>query len=84
MRFAAQTGRLYGLPSEPRFAWNAQDLRPSAASPREAAKALWNDMQRAGFRFSELQGHLDDLAAGDELCAENGTAFRVINLTAGA
>lgn len=47
-------------------------------SPREAAERLNDAMQSAGFHFSELSAHADDLAQGHVLTAEDGREFRVI------
>lgn len=46
--------------------------------PRGVAEQLWEGMQAVGFLVSELPGHVDDLAAGRILTAEDGHEFRVI------
>lgn len=37
-------------------------------------------MLDAGFRYSEMHGHREDLVAGHVLTADNGTAFRLVEI----
>ncbi|THA65400.1 hypothetical protein E6R60_33345 [Streptomyces sp. A0642] len=46
--------------------------------PRTVAELLWTAMQLAGFRFSELHAHTEDLIAGHILTSDDGCEFRVI------
>lgn len=48
------------------------------ATARAAAFQLDGHMQRAGFYYSELADHREDLAAGHVLTADNHTEFRVV------
>ncbi|MFC7871999.1 hypothetical protein ACFUS2_12735 [[Kitasatospora] papulosa] len=45
---------------------------------RTAAGHLWKVMQLAGFRYSELAAHTEDLIAGHVLTSDDGFEFRVI------
>jgi hypothetical protein len=49
-----------------------------SAEPEDVAGCLWTQMQNADFRTSEIPAHIQDLANGAVLVADNGTAFRVI------
>ena len=44
----------------------------------DVAGCLWPLLQRNDFRTGEISAHVEDLARGPVLVAENGTAFRVI------
>ncbi|MDX3260769.1 hypothetical protein PV336_16230 [Streptomyces sp. MI02-2A] len=46
--------------------------------PAGAAHLLGDEMQRHGFRFSELSAHREDLVAGHILTADDGYEFRVV------
>ncbi|MEV7657892.1 hypothetical protein AB0O39_27455 [Streptomyces anulatus] len=46
--------------------------------PRAVAGFLWKAMQIAGFRFSELAAHTEDLMQGRVLTSNDGFEFRVI------
>ncbi|MFJ6889919.1 hypothetical protein ACIQRC_34440 [Streptomyces californicus] len=46
--------------------------------PRAVAGFLWKAMQIAGFRFSELAAHSEDLTQGRILTSNDGFEFRVI------
>ncbi|MGW6654978.1 hypothetical protein AMK23_34620 [Streptomyces sp. CB02130] len=46
--------------------------------PRTVAGFLWKAMQIAGFRFSELAAHSEDLMQGRVLTSNDGFEFRVI------
>ncbi|MEV5774249.1 hypothetical protein AB0L49_23815 [Streptomyces antimycoticus] len=48
------------------------------AEPEDVASGLWVYMQKADFRTGEIPAHVEDLAGGAVLVADNGTAFRVI------
>ncbi len=45
---------------------------------RTVAGHLWKAMQVAGFRFSELAAHTEDLVKGYVLTSEDGFEFRVV------
>ncbi|MFF3958816.1 hypothetical protein ACFYY1_37275 [Streptomyces sp. NPDC001890] len=45
---------------------------------RTVASHLWKAMQVAGFRFSELAAHTEDLMEGHVLTSDDGFEFRVI------
>lgn len=49
-----------------------------ASSARDASEYLVDPMQRAGFRYSELEAHRQDLHDGHVLTAEDGTTFQLI------
>ncbi|CUW33431.1 hypothetical protein [Streptomyces reticuli] len=49
-----------------------------SVEPEDVAGLLWPQMQRADFRTGEILAHVQDLARGHVLVADNGTAFRVI------
>ena len=59
---------------------NWRHVASGYATAKETAKAqaLNDEMQRAGFRYSELHAHRDDLVAGHVLTADNGTQFRIL------
>ncbi|MEU1312600.1 hypothetical protein ABZ419_27425 [Streptomyces cinnamoneus] len=44
----------------------------------EVASCMWRLMQKADLRTGEIQMHINDLAQGSVITADNGTAFRVI------
>lgn len=73
MTFIAQTRR------NENHEWQAR-TRPHGEhqTAYAAAWSLNDDMQLAGFRFSELADHRADLQAGHVLTAEDGRQFRVI------
>jgi hypothetical protein len=50
----------------------------TSATKAKAAELLNDEMQRHGFRFSELHAHREDLAEGHVLTADDGYAFRVV------
>ncbi|GAA3312097.1 hypothetical protein [Streptomyces cinereospinus] len=49
-----------------------------STEPEDVAGCLWTLMQKADFRTAEIPEHVKDLARGEVLVADNGTAFRVI------
>lgn len=49
-----------------------------STEPEDVAGCLWYVMQKADFRTSEIPEHVKDLARGEVLVADDGTAFRVI------
>lgn len=73
--FEAQTGRSHRT----EFTWQRSGYG-ARRTAMDAAQTLWELMQRAGLRYSELMGHCEDLAAGAWLTAEDGTAFRVVRV----
>ncbi|MGW0334291.1 hypothetical protein ACWD0J_20885 [Streptomyces sp. NPDC003011] len=50
----------------------------ASVEPVDVAGCLWTQMQKADCRTGEIPAHIQDVAAGAVLVAENGTAFRVI------
>jgi hypothetical protein len=51
----------------------------SGKSGHDAAwGALTEEMQRRGLRYGELADHITDMEQGEELVAEDGTAFRIL------
>lgn len=71
LRFEAQS-------KLPEGKWSLDGI---ADTPSDAAEELWESMELAGIRHSELRSHVEDLAAGHILTAEDGTAFRVVRVT---
>ncbi|MFD3908956.1 hypothetical protein ACFXOL_14785 [Streptomyces californicus] len=67
-RFVAQTRQVGGV-------WYTVG---DGDDPRAAAGFLWKAMQIAGFRFSELAAHSEDLMQGRILTSNDGFEFRVI------
>ncbi|MEV6179926.1 hypothetical protein [Streptomyces sp. NPDC052015] len=45
---------------------------------RDVANCLWYLLQKHGFRTGEIALHIDDIARGDVLTAEDGVEFRAI------
>jgi GNAT superfamily N-acetyltransferase len=72
-RYIGRVGVLQGLggPVE----WRSYTREYETA--QEAADALRDDMQRHGFRFSELSAHVADLVDGERLTADDWTTFQV-------
>lgn len=52
-----------------------------AADPWAYRNSITEAMQRAGLRYSELTGHLEDMRAGHVLTADNGRQFRYAPVT---
>lgn len=56
----------------------------TANEPYEAGQKLADEMQRHGLRYSEIggeSGHIADMVNGEELSADDGTLFRVVDLS---
>lgn len=58
--------------------WSTIAEGDDSVEPEDVARLLWTQMQKADFHTDEIPAHVQDLARGNVLTADNGTAFRVI------